>query len=461
MNAKFNSIAICAASLAALTSCGLEDPQRLTKPNLVMLFVDDWGWADMGCRTEMYQTPNIDKLMSESLNFTRAYVPTATSSPSRSTLLTGKEALRCGLVRHIYAKTGEREFETLATDPGHMYSRGWLQLDEITYAERLKEVGYYNYFVGKWHLGEGEDKQYMPTNQGFDAIFGTCPAGAPNNYYYPFFTKYDPLPQCKEGDYLTNVLTDGAVEFIGEYDKDQPFLLNMWYYGVHEKHHPRLDLLEKYTKLGYEEKDAIYAAMLEAIDESVGRIRAALEAKGIAENTVIILASDQGGSHKNGNLRGGKKGGDTLAEGGSRVPFAIYAPGSKMMGQQYSDPIHTADVFPTFIELATGEPCADTHIQGVSLVPTLRGEKLAPRDLFLHRSYEDQNSAIIRGDWKLIRYRSGKVELYNIADDESETNNLVESEMVRAKEMLATLERWQKEATPAELITDIPVGCHE
>ncbi len=459
MNLKLTSTAICAASLTALASCTQEATP--TKPNIVMLFVDDWGWADMGCRNDIYHTPNIDKLMSEGLNYTRGYVSTATSSPSRASLITGKEALRCGFVRHIRNDDNHEEFETLATDPGHMYSRSWLPLEEITYAERLKEAGYYNYFIGKWHLGKGENDMYFPINQGFDAMYGTCPAGAPSNYYAPFFRKFNPLPETKEGDYLTDVLTEGAVEFIENYDRDEPFLLNFWYYTVHEPHRPRLDLYEKYLKLGYDDKAAKYASMVESLDMSVGAIRAALERCGLAENTGVVLTSDQGGSQKNGHLRGGKKGGDTLAEGGCRVPFVIYAPWSNMMGKEYNEPVFTADLFPTFVEFATGEKCRDTQIQGVSLMPTLRGEQLAERDLFLHRSYEDQNSVIMRGDWKLIRYRSGKLELYNLAEDESETRNLVDVEPERTKRMYDRLVKWQKEATPTYLLRDVAVGEHE
>ncbi|MFR9600732.1 MAG: sulfatase [Rikenellaceae bacterium] len=459
MKTQITSSTLFVASLAALTSCN--QATEPNQPNIVMLFVDDWGWADMGCRNEIYQSPNIDKLMGESLNFTRAYVSTATSSPSRASLLTGKEALRCGFTRHIYHKQAEeQEFESSATDPGHMLSRGWLPTEEITYAERLKEAGYYNFFVGKWHLGEGQSDEFYPTNQGFDEIYGTCPAGAPKDYSKaPFFSKYNPLPNAKEGDYLTDLLTEGAVDFIENYDKDQPFLLNMWYYSVHGPHKPRKDVYEKYIALGYAEEDAKYAAMVELMDNSIGAIRAALKAKGVADNTIIILTSDQGGSHKNGHLRGGKKGGDTLAEGGSRVPFAIYAPWSNMMGQEYHKPISTIDVFPTFVEIATGKKCVDKQIQGVSLLPTLNGDELADRDIFLHRSYEDQNSAILRGDWKLIKYRSGKLELYNIADDESETTNLVESEPERTKSMLEAVIEWQKEATPDYLLQDVAIGC--
>lgn len=275
------------------------------QPNIVMLFVDDLGWADLGYNNPVFDTPNINKLKSDGLYFSRAYVASATSSPSRASLLTGKESLRCGFVRHIYGKDTSLEFETFDKDPGKMKSRAYLPLEEITYAERLKEFGYYNMFVGKWHLGT---EPYFPTKQGFDAMYGTCEHGHPNNYYQPFFKTNNPFPKARKNTYLTNLIGDGAVDFINKYDKKTPFLLNVWYYGVHGPQIGRKDLVAKYEKKGLTGKYAQYAAMIEALDETVGEIRSSLEKKGIADNTVIIFSSDQGGAFKNGHLRGGKIG---------------------------------------------------------------------------------------------------------------------------------------------------------
>ena len=419
------------------------------QPNIVMLFVDDLGWSDLGYQNSEFETPNIDKLKQDGLYFSRAYVSTATSSPSRASLLTGKEALRCGFVRHIYANPKRQEFQTLTTDPGHMKSRGWLPLEEITYAERLKEYGYYNYFVGKWHLGH---EPYYPIHQGFDAMYGTCEHGNPANYYSPFFKTENPFPDASDTEYLTDKLTEGAVEFIEQCTDKQPFLLNVWYYAVHDPHIGRKDLVDKYLSKGLDRKKAEYAAMVEALDNSVGNIRDAVLKKGLAGNTVFIFCSDQGGDFSNAPLRGGKIGGDTLAEGGSRVPLIIYVPGMEAMERSYDNPVQTIDLYPTMIELASEMKCRDKQINGISLVPVLKGKKLKKRDLFLHRSYEDQNSAIINGDWKLIRYRSGELQLYNIKEDIGETTNLVTVYPRMAERMLSRLERWQEKATPKELL---------
>ncbi len=444
------------AAAPLLLGVGCQAEAKVEQPNFVVLFVDDLGWADLGYQNPLFETPNINKLKDDGLYFERNYVPTATSSPSRSTLITGKQALRCGLVRHIYNTEDHlpadqrSEFQTLASDPGNMRSRAWLQLEEVTYAERLKEMGYYNYFIGKWHLGH---EGYFPTDQGFDEAFGSNEHGHPFNYYnVPFFKTQNPFPEMEKDAYLTEVLTDGAVDFITSYDKEQPYLLNFWYYTVHSPHYGKKEYVKEYLAAGLSKPMANYAAMVRSLDDSVGRILEALEESGDADNTVIIFTSDQGGSFPNGELRGGKKGGDTIAEGGSRVPMIIYSPGAAAMGTTYSKPVSTTDVYPTLIELASGAPCTDSWINGVSLAGVLNGEEQADREIYLYRSYEDQNSAIIEGDWKLIKYRSGKLELYNIAEDISEQNNLAQAEPSRTDEMLQRLLAWEAEATPVELL---------
>ncbi len=449
---KYNILA--AAPL--LLSVGCQQEAKVEQPNFVILFVDDLGWADLGYQNPLFETPNINKLKDDGLYFERNYVPTATSSPSRSTLMTGKQALRCGLVRHIYSNEDHlpadqrSEFQTLASDPGNMKSRAWLKLEEITYAERLKELGYYNYFVGKWHLGH---EGYFPTDQGFDETFGSNEHGHPFNYYnVPFFKSQNPFAEMEKDAYLTEVLTDGAVDFIEEYDKEQPYLLNLWYYTVHSPHYGKKEYVEEYLAAGLSKPLANYAAMVRSLDDSVGRILEAIAESGEADNTVIIFTSDQGGSFPNGELRGGKKGGDTIAEGGSRVPMIIYYPGMEAMGTTYSKPVSTTDIFPTLIEAASGNLCTDEQIDGLSLMPILRGGEQDDRTIYLYRSYEDQNSAIIEGDWKLIKYRSGKTELYNLAEDISEQNNLNMVEADRTEDMLQRLLSWEAEATPQELL---------
>ncbi|WP_193315969.1 sulfatase [Flavicella marina] len=435
-------------TLIALVSVSL---MAQKKPNIVLLFVDDYGWNDIGYRNDSFQTPNLDQLKTESLDFERAYIPTPTCSPSRLSLLTGKEAVRLQMVRHIHLdpKNPDAKFGSWPKDPVQMPSLNYLPLEEVTYAERLKEYGYYNMFVGKWHLGH---QGRYPIDQGFDAEFGVTDHGHPKSYYYPFFKGGDPnnfMAAYTKGDYLTNVLTDGAVDFIKTYDKADPFMLSFWYYSVHGPSVGRKDLLKKYQDKGITGKYAHHHAMVEAMDESVGKVRAALKEKGIADNTIIIVLSDQGGAYSNAPLRGGKKGGDTLAEGGARVPFMIYYPGVTTPNTVCHTPVQSIDLYPTLVEIASGKKCRDKQIQGVSLLPIIEGRGIKNRNLFGFRSYEDQYASITNGDYKLIKYHSGKYQLYNVVQDRSEENDLMGKGLKIEKKLIKDLAKWEKKAVPS------------
>ncbi|MBD0777526.1 sulfatase [Maribacter sp. ANRC-HE7] len=445
-------VAVAAISFISCKGQKKAEESKSDKPNIVLLFVDDYGWSDVGYRNNTFNTPNIDQLKTESLDFSRAYIPTPTCSPSRLSLLTGKEAIRLGMPRHIAIdpKNPDAEYNLWPTDPVQRPSRNYLPLEEITYAERLKELGYYNYFIGKWHLGH---EGHYPTDQGFDEAYGTTDAGNPKNYYYPFF-KPDEDPKDflnsgpKEGDYLTDILTDNAVDFINDYDKNQPFMLSFWYYSVHGPSIGRKDLLKKHQDAGLKGKYAHHAAMVEAMDESVGRVRKALENKGIAENTVIIVLSDQGGAYTNAPLSGGKKGGNTLGEGGARVPLMIKYPGVTKANTETDIPVQSIDLYPTLIEIASGKAYKDSTIQGVSLLPILQGNDIEKRNLYFFRSYEDQYAAVISGDWKLIKYHSGKFHLFNVVKDISEQDDLIGTGLEIETKLKKEIAAWEEEAVP-------------
>ncbi|MRT91983.1 sulfatase [Ancylomarina sp. 16SWW S1-10-2] len=422
------------------------------KPNVVVFFVDDLGWADVGYQNPEFNTPNIDQFKKEGVNFDRAYVATPTCSPSRASLLTGKEPIRLQMPRHITQpdkKTGRntKKYNLWPTDPVQMPSINWLPLDEITYAERLKEFGYYNMFIGKWHLGH---EPYHPIHQGFDEQYGTSNFGHPTSYYQPFFKFMNPLKDISDDKYLTDVLTDKAVDFIENYDKNQPFSLTVWHYGVHGPQVGRKDLIAQYKAKGWEDRYAEYGAMVSAVDESLGRIRKELEEKGIADNTIILFTSDQGGYFTNFPLRGGKVGGNTLGEGGARVPFVLYYPGVTKANTTCDVPIQTLDVYPTLVEIASGKKCIEKQIQGKSLMPLLKGEKFADRDLHFFRSYEDQYCSMISGDWKYIKYHKGKPQLYNIKNDIGEVRNLIYMKTAIANKMAKRLSDWEQEAVPSK-----------
>lgn len=418
------------------------------KPNIVLFFVDDMGWADLGYRNSEFYTPNIDRLKNEGMDFQRAYIATPTCSPSRASILTGKEPIRMEMPRHIAHEDefgrNTQKYNYTKSDPVQRNSINWLPLEEVTYAERLKDYGYYNMFIGKWHLGH---EPFHPIHQGFDEQYGTTNFGQPANYYTPYFREPNPLKEITGEKYLTDVLTSKADEFISNYDKDKPFMLSMWYYNVHSPHIGRKDLIERYKQLGWDDRYANYGAMVTAMDESVGRIRKALKEKGIADNTVILFISDQGGFFTNYPLRG-QKIGNTLGEGGARVPFILYYPGVTTPGTICETPIQTIDVFPTLMEIASGTHYTNDRIQGKSLMPLVREEEFPERNLYFFRSYEDQYAAIISGDWKLIKYHKGPDELYNIKKDQSEINNLINVETETAKRLKEALKRWEEEAVP-------------
>ena len=421
------------------------------KPNIVLLFVDDYGWSDIGYRNSTFNTPNLNQFKKESLDFTRAYIPTPTCSPSRVSLLTGKESARLEMSRHVPEEELfiNEKYNLWPTDPVQRPSVNYLPLEEVTYAEELKKHGYYNYFIGKWHVGH---VGRYPIDQGFDAEFGTTDNGHPKSYYFPFFKNGDPrnfMKDYKEGDYLTDVLTDGAVDFIKNYDKTAPFMLSFWYYSVHGPSVGRKDLLKKYQDAGLEGKYAHHAAMVEAMDASVGRVRKAIKEKGIEDNTVIIVLSDQGGAYTNAPLSGGKKGGNTLGEGGARVPLLISYPGVTKPNTETDIPVQSIDIYPTLVELASGKKYQNDAIQGVSLLPLLKGNKIAKRNLYFLRSYEDQYAAVISGDWKLIKYHSGKFQLFNVTEDISEQHDLIGTGLKIEATLKEDIRNWERDFVPA------------
>lgn len=424
-------------------------PQK--QPNIMLFFVDDMGWSDMGYRNDKFESPNLDALARNSLDFEQAYIATPTCSPSRATLLTGQHPARLKMVRHIpggpkypefdkYGRT-DVEFNLWETDPAQFPCRNWLPLENVTYAEALKDLGYYNLFVGKWHLGHEE---YHPIHQGFDKQIGTSNWGHPKSYYPPYFKNSDVMADEKER-YLTDKLTDETVSFIENYDKDQPFMASLWYYSVHGPHIGRKDFVEHFEAKGLEGKHAHYAAMVKAMDESIGRVRQALKDKGIERETVIIFLSDQGSYFENPPFHGGKRS-DTLYEGGARVPLIINWPGVTTAGVKNKSIVQSTDLFPTLVEIGGGSPSKYKNLDGVSLLPTIKSNSLLDRGapIYGYRAYEDLYASVRDGDWKLLAYRSGTLKLYNIEEDIGEEKDLSKTNPEKVDALLKKLKRWEK-----------------
>ncbi|MCP5120631.1 MAG: sulfatase, partial [bacterium] len=383
---------------------GMAAPAAESRPNIVLLFADDLGSMDVGYQGGRYDTPHIDRLASEGMRFTRAYAASPTCSPSRASVVTGRHPAKLQIVRHVptggkqygfdrFGRTTQ-EFHVLEQDPAQAPSRNWLPLEETTMAEALKPLGYYAAFVGKWHLGH---EPYHPIHQGFDEQHGVSNFGHPGSYYPPYWRAGDPYEGKVEDKYLTDRLADDAEQFLESYNGDHPFLLTVFFYNVHTPHQGRRDLVTKYEQRGLEGRQAQFGAMLEAMDAAIGRIVGA-----VGDDTLVVFFSDQGGWFSNAPLRGGKTGGMALYEGGARVPLLVRWPGRVEAGSVSEELALSTDLFPTFVELAGGDP-RQGELDGVSLVPVLTGTgKPARKAVLLWRHYEDLYAAVIQKDWKLV-----------------------------------------------------------
>lgn len=435
-------------------------------PNLVFILADDLGWSDLGCYgSDLHETPNLDRLAREGVRFTQAYAMSV-CSPTRAALLTGRHAARLHYtIWREGALTPSRDQKLL---PPPAISD--LPHSETTLAEALKAASYLTLHVGKWHLG---DADHSPETHGFDLNIGGTHWGAPATYFHPFS---GPFGQAREfryvpglglgraGDYLTDRLTDEALKLI-DAAGNRPFFLNLWYHNPHTPIEGKPKLVEKYRakiRPGLRHQNANYAAMIETLDENVGRILARLQKRRLADRTLVIFASDNGGTiiqHRgqqvtdNWPLRSGK---GSLYEGGIRVPLLVRLPGITPRGQVCEAPVTCTDFFPTLLELCVEH--ADAQLQslgpldGVSLVRLFKAPRTSlDRDtLFFHYPHYYMTttpvSAVRQGDWKLLEYfEDGRAELYNLRDDPGEQTDLAEAQPERTALLRGRLRGWRTE----------------
>lgn len=435
-----------------------------SKPNFVFLLVDDLGWADLGCYgSSFYETPHIDALSRSGMRFTQAYAACPVCSPTRASIVTGRHPVRVGITDWIPGMN-PRSTKLIAPEDRHE-----LPLEEVTVAEALKAGGYQTFFAGKWHLGETEE--YWPEHQGFDTNIGGCHKGSPpGGYYAPW---QNPRLQARQkGEYLTERLTEESVRFLQQRDQTRPFLLYLSYYNVHTPITPyqkRIAHYEEKTK-GFAGKtvsiaehegrtrlrqdNPAYASMVQAVDDSVGRLLRVLEEQQLADNTVVCFFSDNGGlSTKksmgptcNLPLRAGK---GWLYEGGIREPMIVRAPGLTVPGSVCTSPVVSMDFFPTLLDLAGITPDPSVALDGRSLRDELAGQPSSSRALYwhyphYHGSTWKPGAAVRDGDWKLIEfYHDQKVELYNLANDLGERNDLAAHKPDKTQELLDKLHAWQ------------------
>lgn len=431
---------LCLAALSLSTSA-----KAATKPNVVLILADDQGWTDLHCfGSDLYQTPNIDKLAKEGMRFTQHYSACTVCSPTRAAILTGQYPARLHVTDWIPGLPPENP-KLLVPD----WTK-YLSLSEPNIAKSFKAAGYATASIGKWHLG-GEE--YYPDKQGFDINIAGTERPNPATYIAPW--KIPTLSEGKDGDYLTDRLGNEAVKFI-EQHKDGPFFLYLPHFAVHTPIQGRPDLVKKYRDMkraGLTHSNAVYAAMVEGVDITVGQIRNKLTELKLSENTIIIYTSDNGGrvpTTSNHPLRVGK---GSCYEGGTRVPLIIYWPGVTKPGSESDTPVISMDYYPTLMDICGLK--ASPKSDGVSLVPLLRGTGGLKRDaLFWHYPHYQHYQlggttpygAIRQGDFKLIEFFDDmRVELFNLKDDIGEQNNLAATMPKKTDELRNRLRAWRKE----------------
>ncbi len=472
MNNYYLQTLSCAIMCAVIGACSSAEQVRPT-PNILFIVVDDLGYHDLGCTgSEFYETPNIDRIAKSGFRFSQGYATCAVCSPSRASLLTGRMPARLGVTDWIGARTGEDwrkagRFNRLLPSSNGDH----LPFELATLPEVLKEHDYRTFFAGKWHLGS-EELRSLPTDHGFDINKGGYHRGGPysGGFFSPFNNPFLEDRPEEKGMSLSMKLAKETAAFIEE-NKDSTFLAYLCFYAVHA---PIQTSEEKWTyyrnkadsmgiaEQGFEmervlpirrfQDNPVYAGLIEQVDEGVGLLLHTLEQAGIAENTIVIFTSDNGGvasgdnySTNSLNLRGGK---GYQWEGGTRVPYFVKVPWLTNQETIINTPATGADLFPTLLDLADIPLHPEDHVDGQSLKPLMEGGELTDRALFWHYPhYGNQGGephAIVRqGKWKLIHYwEDERSELYDLTIDRDEQFDLSGEETARVANMKAQLVQW-------------------
>ena len=441
---------ICIAPFMFVT--GVVYPQGI-KPNILFILADDMGWKDLACYgNRNTETPAIDALAKNGIRFTQAYAACPVSSPTRASIMTGIYPARLQLTNFIAGNRTDLSSPVLPA-PWKPY----LEAKEVTIAELLKGAGYSTGMVGKWHLG-GHDS-IAPWNQGFDYSRMIGKNGLDYYNYSIYEDSYKKEFTDKGTEYLTDKLTDYGVEFI-KMNKEKPFFLYLAYSAPHVVIVPRPDKIMKYFRK-YGEADEkfnpYYSAMVESIDDGVGRIIETLRTVGLLENTLIIFTSDNGGlgldelgptPTSNLPLRKWK---GHVYEGGIRVPAIISWPGITKTGETSDEYFSSIDYLPTLCEI-TGIKKIPERVDGISIVPLLKGKSNAgqPRPIYWHYPHFSNQlgrpaGAVRLGDYKIVEnYESGEVELYNLKNDISESVDISKQMVKKTDEMHKMLVSWRK-----------------
>ncbi len=450
MKSKLMCLVFLCFPVFILTSCQpkIDESKKL---NVLFILADDYGYHDLSISgSKFYETPNIDRIAKEGMIFTNGYAACQVCSPSRASIMSGKFPARHGITDWIGAPTGEnwrkagRHNKLLPPEYVHA-----LPQEYITLPEAMKEAGYRTFFAGKWHLG---GKGSWPTDHGFDINKGGWHVGSPNGGYFAPW-KNPNLKSGPDGENLSMRLARETVDFIKE-NRDTAFFAYLSFYAVHGPIQTSKEKWAKYRKKAEEmgiaetgfkmghflpirqvQDNPVYAGLVETMDDAVGVVLKALDELGLADNTIVIFTSDNGGvaagdafATSNLPLRGGK---GYQFEGGIREPYFIKVPGMGQ-GRKCNTPVSGTDFYPTILELVGENFRPGEHTDGVSLVPLLKGGKIDERPLVWHYPhYGNQGgepSSIIRlGKWKLIHYyEDGHEELYNLKKDLEETTDVAD-----------------------------------
>jgi arylsulfatase A-like enzyme len=443
-----------AASLALPRGlfAGAEAPEgrrARARPNIVFILMDDLGWRDVGFMgSKYYQTPHVDRLAAGGMVFTRAYANGPNCAPTRACLMSGQYTPRHGVYTVGTSERGQSRHRRLVP----IRNTTTLEPKIVTLPEALSRAGYVCGHFGKWHLGDG---QAGPLAQGFEVNVGGNTAGAPRSYFSPYRNK--DLADGPAGEYLTDRLTDEALKFI-ESNRSRPFFLYLPHYAVHSPIQAHKRLIAKYQarKPDGGQKNPAYAAMIDSADEGIGRIMNKLDELHLADHTVVIFFSDNGGVAgitSNAPLRGGK---GMLYEGGVREPCIVRWPERLKAGSRCDTAVIGVDFYPTLLEIAGAARPKGQVLDGESLVGLMtRGEALQRKAIFWHfpcylqgggalRWRTTPAGAVQQGDWKLIEFfEDGRLELYNLKDDLGEKNDLAAKMPDRTQELHELLKAWR------------------
>jgi len=429
------------AGLFAGFGPGAKRAEGAQPPNLVIFYADDLGWGELGCQGNTdIPTPHIDAIARQGVRFTNGYVAATYCSPSRAGLLTGRYPTRFG-----------HEFNSVANATG-------LRLDQVTLADRLKSLGYASATVGKWHLGAGPE--YRPTKRGFDEFYGTLnntPFFHPTNFVDSRISN-DVRPVTDPEFYTTDAYTDRAVDWL-ERNKAKRWFLYLPYNAQHAPLEAPKKYLDRFPKIA-DGKRKLFAAMMAAMDDGVGRVMAKVREMGQEENTLVFFIGDNGGptastTSGNGPLRGFKM---TTYEGGPRVPFLAQWKGTWPAGKTYDHPVMNLDVMPTIVAAAGGAIEPGWKLDGVDLTPFVTGKVAGRPHSTLYWRYGPQ-WGIRHGEMKLVVSRGGGAtpELYDLATDIGETKNLAGAQPAKVKELQTLWDKWSAEQAPPS-VPDAPAG---